>query len=119
MRNLHIVAYDIDDNVFRDFGNTLQRRQGLEFTTIYPGGLYGSCSFFVPQGRKPGYLLNRAHRIKIFADADFVVWEGFVDDIADMIQQGTIGVDFVCSGHWGGLLGRRTINRRWHDTRVA
>ena len=95
-----------------------KRIVNLSFTTIYPGGLFGSCSFFIPRNILYPFGIGRTRKIKIRNGVDNLVWEGEVNDFTDVFSTGATGTRINASGIWGEKLGRQTVEKNWADERI-
>lgn len=91
----------------------------VSFRTLFPFGLYGPASLFIPRpdatrrwGWKPG------DRVVIENGLE-VVWEGKLSGMKITINKKRIGLAVSCAGSWGAELGKQTINKRWADDRLS
>ena len=90
---------------------------GLKFSTIYPGGLFSTCSFFVPVKATEPNDFKAGYRVAIFTGMR-IIWEGVIDVVAYNTGSKE-GVLIGCTGYWGALLNRRRWNKIWCDTRIT
>ena len=98
-------------------GTNLDLAEGISFDTLYPGGLFGSCSFFVPRDVTRAWALKEGQRLKIRNGLQ-TVWEGRVTAIEIEVQQASQGNRVTCVGYWGDVLMARTWRKPWADTRI-
>src|SRR3990167_4920394 len=95
----------------------LRLAQDIEFSTFYPGGLYGDCSFFLPR-RPLGWFPTLGGKRLVLRNGRRIAWEGRVDirqDTLDAISQGNA---ITGTGMWGTDLMRDGLRRYYVDTRV-
>lgn len=96
----------------------LARAQNVTFNSFYPGGRYGSCSFFVPRDVRASWQLRGAHRV-VIKNGLTVVWEGYISGFGYVAGAGaTEGREVLCTGAWGEIFGRRALDKRWADSRT-
>jgi hypothetical protein len=96
----------------------LKLAEGLSFSTIYPGGLFGSCSFYVPRDASRPWLLTEGNKL-VVRNGIHTVWEGRVTSIGINLQQGDQGLNVMALGYWADVMMPRTWRKRWADTRVG
>jgi len=90
---------------------------GIQFDGFYPGGLFGTASFFVPRPPARLGLIVPGMRVKI-RNGLVTVWEGYVSARELITDETTSGVQYTCMGAWGYILGGVLINKPWADTRI-
>lgn len=115
---LCIIVYSSGTTIDHQLTDLCKEPLGLKFSTFYPGGIFGSCSFFIPCGMRNPLILLGGMRITV-NDGLKVVWEGEVDSTTPMADGGVEGLKVECTGKWGALLMRRHWNNVWVDTRVS
>lgn len=95
----------------------LRNVEQVKFGTFYPGGLYGVASFFVPHaGATPFVARGETYEVRLFWGL-VMVWQGLITDLEE-VRGAQIGTRVSAVGHWGGLLGKRTIQKPWADERL-
>lgn len=116
---LKIEIFDAyDDALVVDVGNELRLAMGLKFGTIYPGGLYSTCSFFIPRDATAGWQFQGGQRL-VIRNGLTIVWEGAIaDDGPDFGSGADQGKRINGLGYWGWLLGFRGVKKSWADVRV-
>ena len=87
----------------------------LKMETFYPGGLYGACSFDIPQSLKVAHLFRLHLRVVIYNGLT-TVYEGYITSIAPSLKGGLETLKITAVGAWGKILARQTLNKRWLDT---
>ena len=92
--------------------------EGLNFTTFYPGGLYGTCSFFIPMKANDPHTWIGSKRVVINNGLE-PVWEGDIEIITPLRSNNKEGLQIECTGKWGTVLKRRYWNKIWCDTRLT
>lgn len=105
--------------VVNDSGLELPRAQSLSFSTIFPGGLYGSCSFAIPRDVTRSWSFAVGQRV-VARNGMTVVYEGTISNIgyevgADAWQARTI----ECAGAWGWTLAAQGWRKPWADARLT
>jgi len=88
--------------------------RGAKFSTMYPGGLFGAATFFVPHDGRTLLQLRAGYEVRMY-EGLVECWRGVVTDLEEHRQ----GTAVTCVGHWGGLLGVRSWNKRWADDRIG
>ena len=116
--DLRVIIYSSGTTVDTQFTNFIKNHGKLRFDTIYPGGLYSVCSFFVGADPTDPHPSAGNKRIEILNGLK-VIWEGIIDVLSPTIQGGDDGYKFECTGQWGALLGRSRWNKVWCDTRTS
>jgi hypothetical protein len=96
---------------------TLFKAQGLRFSSLFPGGLYGTCSFTVPVNSITDWTpLQGGQRIVVY-NSTAVVWEGYITGIV-RAATATQALRISCLGAWGDILMRQGIDKPWLDDRI-
>ena len=98
-------------------GFDYRKISGLRFSSYWPGGLFGSASFYTPGDLATSWTNSGAHRI-VFYNGLQVVWEGYVDRISRTAEYGTSGLLVECVGAWGNILAAQGIDKPWSDERT-
>lgn len=93
-------------------------RRGLNFTTFYPGGLYGVCSFFISMDSTRPHEFKEKRRVAIYSGIK-MIWEGAIDGVVYTSLTNQEGLMVFCTGYWGALLKRRRWDKVWCDTRIT
>lgn len=96
----------------------LMRVRGVKFSTFYPGGICGGATFFVPHEARTVLEVRAGYEIRIY-EGLVEAWRGVVMDLEEYRYFGQSGTLVSCVGHWGGLLGVRSWNKRWADDRIG
>lgn len=116
--NVKIEVYSSGLVRLQDTNNDLRFANGLKFNSFYPGGLYGTCSFFVPRRIVDFWAVSGAQRLAIRNNTT-IVWEGDIDSLDSTLQETSQGVEVTATGHWGTVMKRRRWRKRWADTRLT
>jgi hypothetical protein len=116
--SLRIVVYSSVTTIDHQITEWIKGHRNLEFSTFYPGGLYGTCSFFVPGEIIRPLILIAAKRIEIF-DGLKTVWEGMIENTNIQSSATSEGVTIECTGFWGSTLMRRRWDKIWCDMRTT
>ncbi len=117
LNDLMVEIYASGTTRIADPGNEIIRAGGLRYSTIYPGGIFGDCSFNVPRDVRMWLESMGASRL-VVRNGLQVVWEGKIDNQLSVLQAEASGMDMRGMGYWGALLGRRRWNKPWCDTRI-
>lgn len=115
---LTVVVYQEGLTEYHDAAQRLLNRRGLRFETIYPGGLYSVCSFFIPMRSTDTHEFKERRRVAIFSGLR-MLWEGVIDAVTYTSTKGAEGLQVQCTGYWGSLLKRRRWDKIWCDTRLT
>ncbi|MFA6204337.1 MAG: hypothetical protein WC710_14260 [Gallionella sp.] len=91
---------------------------GISYDCFYPGGLFGTASFFIPRPPARLGLILPGMRVKI-CSGNVTVWEGYVSSRALNTDETTSGVLYTCIGAWGYILDGTLINKPWAETSIA
>ncbi|MCC6192072.1 MAG: hypothetical protein IT318_23835 [Anaerolineales bacterium] len=110
---LHVYAAFSTTSVL-DIDHDLDRVEGLTFDTFYPGGLFGSCSFFVRCQPGRMWLFRKGQRL-VVRNRGVICWEGEITAIGYGADRRTV----TATGYWGALLGVRGLVKAWADTRLT
>lgn len=109
---LALEVYDGATRVY-DLADDLPHVAGLTFETFFPGGVFGSCSFWVPRDPLRMWLFRQGMRL-VVRNGLAVVYEGGI--LAQGYSSG--GRHIEAAGYWGvPLLGSRWLNKPWCDMR--
>jgi hypothetical protein len=108
--SLNIIEYSSGTTIDYQITEYFKRHQDLRFDTFYPGGLYGTCSFFVPGEIIYPLILVAGKRIEIY-DGLQVLWEGVIENTILTSSTRAQGVTYECTGQWGYLLQRRKYDK--------
>lgn len=93
-------------------GFDYRKISGLQFETYWPGGLYGSASFYVPKDLATSWANSGAYRV-VFYNGLVPVYEGYVDNIDRVADESTSGILVSCVGAWGNILAAQGMNKPW------
>lgn len=96
----------------------LENAQNITFSGIYPGGLFGNCTFFVPRTITHDWALRVSQKI-VITNGIKTVWEGSVTAVSINMQGEVQGNNVTCMGYWADILMARTWRKWWADTRVG
>jgi hypothetical protein len=96
----------------------LTRVTGLQFETMYPGGLYGAASFFVPRRIAQNWQAKGAQRV-VFRRGQKIAYEGYLTNLQGVMSAGQQGVLLTAVGAWGALVETRRWRKRWADRRIG
>jgi hypothetical protein len=95
----------------------LDRAEAIQFSTVYPGGIFNTASFFIPCDPVMNSPIKHTQRI-VIRNGLTTLWEGFVTSITLVIGKERRGLDVQASGYWG-LAYKRTKYNRWIDRRTS
>lgn len=98
--------------------NDLRRAQGIQFSTYYPGGLYGDASFYVPRDVLASWQVSGAKRVAFF-NGQKCVYEGRIQEIPVDVGAVDQGSRVMLAGFWGSTLNRRRWRKIWVDNRLS
>lgn len=90
----------------------------MKFGTMYPGGLYKSCSFFIPQKPDEYWEGLVGDRLVVYSGIE-TVWEGEIASLKYSHDPGKSGITVLAAGYWAVILGKWRINKPWADTRLT
>ncbi|MBV6343350.1 hypothetical protein, partial [Candidatus Magnetobacterium casense] len=116
--DLRIIIYSSGTVVDTQMTGMVKDHTGLSFDTIYPGGLYSQCRFFVAGDPTKPHPSISNKRIEILNGLK-TLWEGQIDILQPTIQGQNDGYGFECTGYWGAFLGRSRWDKVWCDTRIS
>lgn len=88
----------------------------LVFSTLFPGGRYGLCTFFLPRNPTGYFSMDGGYKVLV-DNGSLDVWEGFVTHIERSINP--TGFKVIAAGAWGQKLAKFSINKPWADDRVT
>lgn len=117
LNDLMVEVYSSGTTRIYDPGNELIRAEGIRFSTIYPGGIFGDCSFKIPREVARWWEVNGAQRL-VVRNGLVIVWEGKIDNLISALRQDSADVEIKGIGMWGVILGRRRWNKPWCETRI-
>ncbi len=118
--NLRIEIYEgISTILRRDTGGFLETAAIERMDTFFPSGLFGSLVLFVPMDVNLPFSWMGGDRA-VIRNGQLIVWEGSIVNISFSLGEGAQqGLMIECAGFWQTLLGKRTLNKRWADSRVG
>jgi len=90
---------------------------GLTFESYWPGGLFGTASFYIPQDLAVSWAQSGAYRVVIYNGIQ-PVYEGYVDSIDRVSDNDTSGIAVTTVGAWGNILAAQGIDKPWWDDRT-
>lgn len=117
MNDLKVEIYSSGTTRLYDPGNEIIRAEGLRFSTIYPGGIFGDCTFWVPRDVRSWMEAVGAKRL-VIRNGMLIVWEGLIDNLVSSLQESSSEVEIKGIGQWGTILGRRRWNKPWCEMRI-
>ena len=101
-----------------DFG-LLATATGINFGTCSPGGLYTTCSFYIPmRSVLDAWPFIGGQRL-VVRNGLTLVWEGYITNPGRVVNELDQGALIECIGAWGDILQRQFINKRWADARTS
>lgn len=105
--------------VVNDAGVELPRAQDLSFNTIFPGGLYGTCSFTIPRDVTRSWAFEIGQRV-VARNGLTVVYEGTISNVGYEVGAGAWQARTVeCTGGWGWTLAAQGWRKPWADSRMS
>jgi hypothetical protein len=117
LNDLKVEVYSSGTTRIYDSNNELSLAEGIRFSTIYPGGLYGDCSLRIPRDVANWWEMNGAQRL-VVRNGLQIVWEGKIDNLVSALNESSSSVDVKAIGMWGTILGRRRWNKPWCEMRI-
>jgi hypothetical protein len=96
----------------------LERAEGLSFSTVYPGGVFAACSFFVPHDITRGWAVTHNQRIVVYNGLN-PVWEGYVTVPGLESSQKAQGRTIEAIGAWSNFMKPRKWRKPWCDVRLS
>jgi hypothetical protein len=118
--NLNIEVFEPQSTTkVPDERGDLNRAVVERIQTMYPGGIYGAATIYVPRdAMRPWSMLKpNSYRVRI-TNGSVVVYEGYIDDQV-YIFGGQGGVRLNLVGAWGIFGPRRAVRRYWADNRIS
>jgi hypothetical protein len=112
---LTITVYSSGSTPIADPAQLLPRVEQIRFSTVYPGGIFADCSFFIPCNVTGFIPIQHAQRITI-RNGLSTVWEGLITSLTLSVTADRQGLDIQATGYWG-LAFRRYKYNRWIDRR--
>lgn len=100
-----------------DAADELQRLEGVQFGTGYPGGLYLAFEGFVPRETRRSWQVQHNQRI-VLRNGLRPVYEGVISGWRSEYQGVAYGVRLTAVGKWGDLLMKRRWRKLWADERL-
>lgn len=97
----------------------LRNAQNVRFDSVYPGGLYGTLSAFVPRVVTRAWQVAVGYRI-VARNGQSVCWEGVITGLGARVGgEAEQGIEIIAAGQWGQTVGQWTLNKPWCDQRVS
>lgn len=119
MNNLFVAIYQAYSTTERVDVDLLPKASSITYSTYFPAGMYGAASVFIPSPISDTFLWQPGDRM-VIRNGLTIVWEGELSTIGYGVGDGAQqGITLEGVGYWGALLGKRTVNRRWCDTRTT
>lgn len=117
---LTIAIYERNSTtLIADSAQDLLRAENLTFDQIFPGGLFGACSFFVPRDATDSWPFKGGQRL-VIRNGLTVVYEGIITNVGYEFGQGARqGRSIQAAGAWEQILGKRGWEKRWADNRMS
>lgn len=115
--SLTVEVYSSGTTRINDLGGYLAQVSDLRFATIYPGGLYADCSFWMPKKLTDKWQLEGGQRISIYNKVT-PVYEGYIERFENVADGDGERCIVYCVGAWSHILMTRRTNKIWCDTRV-
>lgn len=115
--DLSLEIYSSGTTLIVDPAQEIRLAEGIGFTTQYPGGLFGSASFFIPHKVTGWWEVCGGQRV-VIRNKQRAVWEGYISNLESVYGPGGQGVNVDCLGAWGHILMNWQLNKPWADTRV-
>lgn len=112
--NLTVTISDASGALLAD---GLENISGVNFATLYPGGLYGSFSCFVPRKITDAWQVRAVHKLQVY-NGLMLVWEGRISALTPGSSDEGEGVTITALGYWADVLMRRYLRKAWCDTRI-
>ncbi len=95
----------------------LKRAFGFRIRTVYPGGLYASCTFSIPLFADEQLMIRGGDYLMV-KNGNTLVFDGYIVNITPA-PFGQIGnTEIEVSGAWDYILRQQGINKRWRDNRL-
>lgn len=115
LNSIVIKVYEGWSTTLRDDpAQELSLAQNVKHQTVFPYGLYGPASFFIPRDDPTRNWSFRAGDRVVIENGLEVVWEGEWGNV----DIGDTGLAVSCNGAWGAVMGQQRINKRWADSRL-
>lgn len=92
--------------------------QNLSFTTLYPGGIFGTLTFVVRRKIAEWWSVNSADRIVLLNGLQ-IIFEGKIESLNSTLSQPGQQVQITAVGGWGAVLMRRLLDKPWADNRLS
>ena len=115
INNLAVTISDANGALLAD---GLEHISGVNFGKLYPGGLYGSFSCFVPRKITDAWQVRLSHKLQVY-NGLALVWEGRITALTPGSSVEGEGVAIVALGYWADVLMKRKIRKPWCDTRIG
>ena len=96
----------------------LENISGVNFGTLYPGGLHGSFSCFVPRKITDAWQVRLSHKLQVY-NGLALVWEGRITALTPGSSDEGEGVSITALGYWADVMMRRMLRKPWCDTRIG
>ncbi|HEY4692547.1 MAG TPA: hypothetical protein VIH16_03865, partial [Bellilinea sp.] len=112
------LSVQILDSTGQIQGDNLDHLTGISFGTIYPGGLYGSFSCFVPRNITHAWQVTFGNIIRAYNGLK-PVWEGRITSLTPVVNVEGHGIAITAFGYWADVLMARKLRKPWCDTRIG
>ena len=95
----------------------LKRAFNFRIRTVYPGGLYASCTFSIPLFANEQLMIRGGDYLMV-KNGNTLVFDGYIVNLtpAPFGQVGNTEIEL--SGAWDYTLRQQGINKRWRDNRL-
>jgi hypothetical protein len=114
--HLRVIAFD--SSGARVQNAHLRQATGIKIKSIFPGGLYAVCSFYVPRDIAGDWTLRAPMKVQV-KNGFTVVWEGRLTNPGLQLQATRQGQPVICIGYWADVLMLRRLRKPWADTRLG
>lgn len=118
MNPLSVEIYSSGTTLINDPDNEARHFVDLTFSKLYPGGLYGSGSFFIPRSILKDWAGKGAQRVVIRNGHD-PVYEGYITALQYLHSSSSQGITVPLVGATEHLLMNYTWRKRWADARIT
>jgi hypothetical protein len=112
--SLRLLAYDSTGSILPMID--LAGSEKVIFETVYPGGLFSSCTFWIPKDVGLQLIVTLASRLKVF-NGIAICWEGRITAIEIDVNASDQGYAVTALGYWADVMMTRSWRKWWADTR--
>lgn len=93
------------------------RAQDITFSTQYPGGLFGTCDFFIPRSIVATCALSGANMVVVRNNRS-IVFQGYIANLPIQLEEALQGRAIHAVGAWAAILMTRRWRKPFADTRL-